>query len=142
MCNVVKHWKKFLGGSLDHRTRKTHLRCKDCLHCHGCHKEKKVEQFNGNSKTCTTCCTLWTCKPCGQSFPADQFDAKNLDKHLERNRTDPLVCNTCHADGYRPEDTTDYPCELCGAKGCGQFETTELQNYKKSSRYQKVQTGL
>ena len=131
VCNIVKHWKKFVQGSRHHKIRNTYLRCKDCLHCPGCNKERNPNQFNGQSKTCTTCSTLWTCKPCGQNFPADIFDAVNLRNH--RARKDFLVCKTCRVDGYNPQDTTDYPCESCGAKGCGLFETTELQEYKKAS---------
>jgi len=48
-----------------------------------------------------------------------------------------LVCKTCRVDGYNPRDTTNYPCEFCGAKGCGLFETEELQEYKKASAAKK-----
>ena len=104
VCNIVKHWKKFVQGSLHNKTRNTHLRCKDCLHCPGCSKEKLAREFVGVTKTCTTCCTLWPCKPCGQSFPADEFEARNLDNHQTRDRTDPLVCKACRVDGYLPRD--------------------------------------
>ena len=137
VCNISKHWKHFVEGSLLNKTRNTHLRCTDCLLCPGCNKLKNANKFSGQSKTCTTCCTLWTCKPCGQSFLADKFDAPNLDNHQNSNRMDFLVCKKCRIDGYNPRDTTDYPCEFCGAKGCGLFETEELQEYKKASNAKK-----
>ena len=137
VCNISKHWKHFVEGSLLNKTRNTHLRCKDCLLCPGCNKLKNANKFSGQSKTCTTCNTLWTCKPCGQSFLADMFDALNLDNHQRQIRMDFLVCKRCRVDGYNPRDTTDYPCEFCGAKGCGLFEKVELEEYKKASAVKK-----
>ena len=78
------------------------------------------------------CMCIWICKPCGQSFLADMFDALNLDNHQKQIRKDFLVCKRCRVDGYNPRDTTDYPCECCGAKGCGLFEKVELEEYKKA----------
>ena len=137
VCNIIKHWKKFVQGSLDNRYRTSHLRCNDCFYCPGCNTKKRGREFNGFSKLCTTCNTLWTCKPCGQSFLADMFDALNLDNHQTKKRMDFLVCKRCRVDGYIPRDTTDYPCEICGAKGCGAFEKEELEEYKKASAVKK-----
>ena len=132
VCNISKHWKHFVEGSLLNKTRNTHLRCKDCLLCPGCNKLKNANKFSGQSKTCAACCKLWTCKPCGQSFLVGEFEMDNFRHHLNSFRRDPLVCKNCRLDGYLPRDTTDYPCEVCGAKGCEQFETIELQEYKKA----------
>ena len=136
VCNIVKHRKKFPEGILKNRKRNSHLRCKDCSRCPGCNKETNAKWFNGLSKTCISCCSLWTCKPCGQNFLADKFDAANLRNH--QHRMDFLICKTCRIDGYNPNDTTDYPCEWCGAKGCEQFETAELEEYKKANGTKKL----
>ena len=61
VCNISKHWKHFVEGSLLNKNRNTHLRCKDCLLCPGCNKLKNANKFSGQSKTCAACCKLWTC---------------------------------------------------------------------------------
>ena len=114
-----------------------YLRCNDCFHCPGCNKVKNGHNFNGQSKKCRDCSRLWTCKACSQSFLAVWFDVKNLDNHQNNNRIDNLVCKTCRDDGYHPGNTTDYPCEVCGAKGCGLFEEGELIEYKKADATKK-----
>jgi len=138
VCNIIKHWKKFGQGHLKrNKLLDKYMRCNDCLYCPGCNSQKYSKDFNGHSKTCTACNTLWTCKPCGQNFLADEFDATNLYNHRRNSRMDFLVCKTCRVEGYNPKDTTDYPCEICGAKGCDLFEKVELQEYKKASAVKK-----
>ena len=138
VCNNIKHWKNFIEGTLLNKLRsQRYLRCNDCFHCPGCNKVKNGYNFNGQSKKCRDCSRLWTCKPCGQSFLADMFDALNLDNHQKQIRKDFLVCKRCRVDGYNPRDTTDYPCECCGAKGCGLFEKVKLEEYKKASAVKK-----
>ena len=131
VCNIVKHKDEYPEFQLQ-RTRISPLRCKNCMHCPGCNKEKKGQLFNGNSKTCISCCTLWTCKPCGQNFLSVEFDTWNLRNYQRRERMDSLVCKSCRLDGYLPKDTTDYPCELCGVKGCDQFQEEKLEEYRKT----------
>ena len=138
VCNNIKHWKNFIEGTLLNKLRsQRYLRCNDCFHCPGCNKVKNGYNFHGHSKKCRDCSRLWTCKPCGQSFLADMFDALNFKNHQNTKRLDFLVCKKCRVDGYIPRDTTDYPCEICGAKGCGAFEKEELEEYKKASAVKK-----
>ena len=58
------------------------------------------------------------------------------EKLPKKERMNSLVCKSCRLDGYLPKDTTDYPCELCGVKGCEQFQ--KVRRIQENTLYQKI----